>query len=122
MLPPIFIYIFFGFAALVFVYLSVLAIELYSGNRVASNFRLYLDEKIRYFLDESLELFGLINTKRVRALKVADEEIFIPIVRPIKEQYHKYQTLRTGKRNVLSSKTKVSLYLRKLKKLKDKNK
>lgn len=116
----LFVYIFYGFIIFFILYLIVLVLELGSGNRLASNFRLYLDEQI-------LAIFKMISAHLEKAecvamdsLGIVQEEIFSPVTDPVQRQYGKIKIMKSGRIELKQKpRTKVSLHLRKLKSMRE---
>lgn len=101
-------------------YVGFLAIEISTGNRVISNIRLYVDQRILKFMkyvgiyaDKVDEIYDISEEK-------IEEEIFQPIATPIVSTHEKFDAIRTGKKDIKKySLSSVSPYLRKLKKSKE---
>lgn len=99
------------------IYVIFLFIEISTGNRIISDLRLYIDEKIL----RVMKYVGIYAEKVDEIYEVSEnrieEEIIYPISIPITVTQKKIDAIRTGKRDIKKySKLSVSPYLRKLKK------
>ena len=96
-------------------YVGMITIEVRTGNRILSNFRLYLDEKLLLLLQRIAWYIKKLFMWYERGTIAVESDIINPIAKPIHKTKNSYKTLKTGeiklKRKPLS---RISPYLREL--------
>lgn len=106
-------------AGFVLFYLALVSLETQYNNRVASDFRLYLDQKLIKFSRKLLPHVKMVGAVYERGADAVEEDLIEPITGPfskIKQQYH---TMKVGESAITQvSVSETSDYLQKL--LKDK--
>ena len=101
-----------GFAV---VYVILIVLETHHDNRVASDFRLYLDEKMVRFFVFLRRYLGIVGSVYERGSDAVESDLIDPITDPISETQKKYRTLKTGKLKIRRrSVSRTSPYLQNL--------
>ena len=96
-------------------YAALVVLETNYGNRFASDFRLYLDQKLLALIQNILGRVQVVQGVYRKGSNAIENEIIDPIAKPIKKTKKRYDTLRTGKVQIRSQPlTALSPYLRKL--------
>jgi len=77
-------------------YIVLIALELNHNNRIASNFRLYLDTKISLLLKEVFSFLRSILKKYEDGVSTFESDIINQISRPFSNTQKKYKIMKTG--------------------------
>ena len=91
---------------LTLLYIILLFFEYTNNNRFASDVRLYLDEKILFFVEITVQEFERLSRWYVVGNKAMKDEIIDPISEPFLTTKEHYTVLKTGRRNLAGRSTK----------------
>lgn len=96
-------------------YVLLIVLEVNHGNRVASDIRVRLDEKIMSMVDFLKKYLAVADRIYEKGSDAVESDLIDPIAAPIGETRKKYQTIKTGEMKIRKTPaSKISPYLRRL--------
>ena len=102
-------------AGITILYIIIITAEVKRGVRLAKKPRQYADQKIKAVLRQIGRKVSFVNTLYERGIDEVEKDLVDPVTRPITETQQKYETLRTGRREMVNTnKKKVSTHLQKI--------
>lgn len=116
-------YTLFGTAGAAISYVILITIETKKGIRLAKKPRQYVDRKIKAALEQAGKKVAFIGTLYERGVDEVEKDLVDPVTKPIIETQQRYETLKTGRREIVSTgKKDASTHLQKILEMRKKNK
>ena len=122
-IPEIAAYSLFITAGVTIAYLILITVETKKGIRFAKKPRQYTDTKVRALLNQVGKKIAFVNTLYERGVDEVEKDLVDPVAKPIVETQQRYETLKTGRREIMPiGKKGVSAHLQKIIEMRKKGK